>query len=120
MADKDSSGLNGDDLIKNISELGDRAKDAFASNFNLGSVTQQLLKLDDMAFQVAKSFGTGSENARSIKLSMAEARNEVVLLGGDMEDIRDIQLGVNSALGRNVVIQSDAYKDLYATTEVTG
>ena len=115
-----TSGVDGDGLIKDISKLGEEATKAFKSNFDLGAITQQLLKLDDMAFQVVKSFGTGSENARSIKLSMAEARNEVVLLGGDMKDIVDIQLGVNSALGRNVVIQSDAYKDLYATTEVTG
>lgn len=120
MTDGTDDGINGDGLIKNIKQLGEEARKAFKSNFNLGEITLQLLKLDDMAFQVAKSFGTGSENARGIKLSMAEARNEVVLLGGDMKNILDIQLGVNSALGRNVVIQSDAYKDLYATTEVTG
>ena len=111
---------DGGELDRDIRTLAENAKNAFLSNFNIEGAISQLLKIDDLAFKVAKSFGTGGENARSIKLSMAEARNEVTLLGGSMEDILNIQLGVNSAMGRNVVLQSDAYKELYSTTEVTG
>ncbi len=41
-------------------------------------------------------------------------------MGGNFEDIKKFQLDISKELGRNIVLNQDLYKDLYAAQQVTG
>ena len=96
--------------------LSDEIKKAFT--FSLDDFINDILAVDKSAREVAKSFGQGSEFLQSIKESMADAVSDVTRLGGDWNKVVGMQKEYSTALGRSVVLSSDLYKDLYATTEV--
>ena len=103
-----------------IGELGKNFQDAFKTNFNFSDIIGQLLKMDDAASKVVKSFGVGGQNMRGIKLAMAESRDEVLKMGGTFEDIVSLQITSNEVLGRNVILQKEVQTELFATSKVTG
>ncbi len=94
--------------------------DALRSNFNVKSITNEIINMDNRATEVIKTFGVGRESILSIKQSFADAYESVTLIGGEWENIVKIQQDVSSTLNRNIVLTSDSYKDLFATTQVTG
>ena len=94
--------------------------DALGSNFNVKSITNEIINMDYRATQVIKTFGVGRESILSIKQSFADAYESVALIGGQWENIIKIQQDVSTTLNRNIVLTSDSYKDLFATTQVTG
>jgi hypothetical protein len=94
--------------------------DALGSNFNVKSITNEIINMDNRATQVIKTFGVGRESILSIKQSFADAYESVALIGGQWENIIKIQQDVSTTLNRNIVLTSDSYKDLFATTQVTG
>ena len=94
--------------------------DALGSNFNVKSITTEIINMDNKATQVIKTFGVGRESILSIKQSFADAYESVALIGGKWDDIVKIQQNVSNTLNRNIVLTSDSYKDLFATTQVTG
>lgn len=100
--------------------LGTTASNAFKSNLSMDAIVKELFSFDEAAQRVAKSFGVTREFSKDIKVSLAEARKNVALMGGEFEDIVKIQLDSNLALGRNVILQSDTIEKLFATTKVTG
>ena len=122
-----------DDLNKNIKEgeglfkglenslkgfLG-KVGDAFKANFDLETTAKIITEVDNAAVSIAKSFGQGRENVLGISQAMADAAVSVAKLGGGFGDIAGIQADVSKTLGRNVVVVSEAYDKLYATSKVT-
>lgn len=77
-------------------------------------------ELDQLSSNINKSFGQGRELSREIKTTITDAVKGVEALGGDLGKTAEIQLDVSRTLGRNVILQSDSFKDLYAAQQVTG
>lgn len=100
--------------------FGKQIADAFKTNFDTKDVVEKIETVEEAAVKVAKSFGQGRELITSLKQGMADAVVEVTKLGGGFQDIADIQKDISKELGRNVVLNSDAYKDLYAASQVSG
>ena len=99
-----------------ISKLGSAIK----SNFDAKEIAKTVVELDNSAVNIAKSFGQGRENVQAIKEAMADAYISVVKLGGSLADIEKIQTGVAGELGRNLILSSESYEKLYATSKVIG
>jgi len=114
----------GDELIEQIrSKLGgifDKFSKEFKLNFDTGEIYNKIVEVDKGAREVIKTFDTGAQNIKAIKDGLTDAVTEVNLLGGGFQDIVNIQVGVSEALGRNVVLTSDAYEKLFSATEVSG
>lgn len=114
----------GDELIEQIrSKLGgifDKFSSEFKLNFDTGEIYKKIVDVDEGARDVIKTFGTGAQNIKAIKDGLTDAVTEVNLLGGGFQDIVNIQVGVSEALGRNVVLTSDAYEKLFSATKVSG
>lgn len=108
------------DLESSIPGIGKKIAEAFISNFSIGDILSKIQEVDIAATKVAKSFGQGRELILGIKQGMTDAVTEVTKLGGGFEDILQIQLDVSKELGRNVVLNSEVYKDLFAAQEVSG
>jgi hypothetical protein len=87
---------------------------------NLDAFAKTTIELDNAAREVAKTFGIGSERIQDIKNGLANAVTEVTKLGGSFNDIKTMQIDISKTLGRNIVLNSDLYKDLYAASKVTG
>ncbi len=104
----------------NFTNLGDRIGQAFASNFDAGQITNQIIALDDAAVKVIKQFGVGREVVTDIKQSFADAYESVAAIGGQWSDIERIQSSASSSLNRNIILTSESYKDLFATSQATG
>jgi hypothetical protein len=105
---------------KSAKEQLNDALDALKTNINLNPILEQILLIDTSAQMVAKSFGASKEFSKDIKIQFAEARKDVALMGGKLEDIVKIQLDSNESLGRNVILQSETIEKIFATTKVTG
>lgn len=106
-------------LNSSLNDALEKIKGAVVSNFDPKIIAETVLEMDDAAVRVAKSFGQGRENIMGIKQGMADAVLSVTRLGGSLTDIEKIQTGVAKTLGRNLVLSSESYEKLYATTEVT-
>ena len=121
MGDLDDLGNN---LVEQIqSKLGgifDKFSKEFKLNFDTEEIYKKIVDVDKGARDVIKTFGTGAQNIKAIKDGLTDAVTEVNLLGGEFQDIVNIQLGVSEALGRNVILTSDAYEKLFSATKVSG
>lgn len=115
----DSGSTIGD--IKNYTQtLMSELEKAFLTNFDVSAVAKKLAEVEKGATDVAHIFGQGREQITAIKAAMAEAVTSVTLLGGGFQDIVKIQSDISKTLGTNLILNSQSYDKLYATTKVTG
>lgn len=114
----DNNLLPNDEVKSAWENLSNTIKEKF--NFSISKFVDEIILVDKNAREIAKSFGQGSEFLQSIKVSLADSVQDVARLGGEWTDIVKAQKEYSSALGRNVILQSDLYGKLYATTEVLG
>lgn len=116
--------INSDDFLSRLNSslnaMLSKVGGALQSNFDAKEIAKTVLELDNAAIAVAKSFGQGRENVLGIKQAMADAVISVTRLGGGLSDIQKIQTDVAGTLGRNLVLSSDSFEKLYATSKVTG
>lgn len=110
MTDKDISGV--------LQEFG-AIKSALSSYLPTG-IFQITSELDKFSSNINKSFGQGRELSREIKTTITDAVKGVESLGGDLDKTAQVQLDVSRTLGRNVILQSNSFKDLYAAQQITG
>jgi hypothetical protein len=107
--------------IKNYTQtLMSELEKAFLTNFDVSAVAKKLAEVEQGATDVAHIFGQGREQITAIKAAMAEAVTSVTLLGGGFQDIVKIQSDISKTLGTNLILNSQSYDKLYATTKVTG
>lgn len=111
---------NNPENIKNLGTQISDAMDSIKSNIDINQILNQVLLIDNAAQSVAKSFGVSKEFSKEIRVQFSEARKDVALMGGTLNDILKIQLESNESLGRNVILQSDTIEKIFATTKVTG
>lgn len=114
-----ASGSTIDDVKKYAQSLMGELKDAFLTNFDVSAVAKKLAEVETGATEVAKTFGQGREQITAIKAAMAEAVTSVTLLGGGFQNIVDIQNQIGRTLGTNLILNSQSYEKLFATTSVT-
>ncbi len=79
-----------------------------------------ITEMDTLSVKVLNSMGQGREIINALSQSMGEALSDVTRLGGKLSDIQKIQSEAVSSLGRNVILNSKVYDDLFAATKVTG
>jgi hypothetical protein len=112
----------GDDFLSRLNSAFDDALKkvgtSLSANFDPKEIAKTVLDLDDAAVNVAKSFGQGRENIMAIKQGMADAVLSVTRLGGGLADIEKIQMSTAKELGRNLILSSESYEKLYATSQV--
>jgi hypothetical protein len=108
-----------DDFGKKIKEVLDSVGEVFKSNIDPSRITAVMEELDVQASKVIATFGQGRENIVGIKQAMADAVVSVKALGGSFQDVLDTQNNIANTLGRNLVLASDSYKDLYAAAEAS-
>jgi len=113
-----------DNILKQVEES---IKSAFAqygnalkTNVSGDAIMKIMNDLDEKAHDVTKSFAAGRDNMMGLKAAMADAVTSVQLLGGEFADIARIQEDVAKSLGRNVILNKDAYAQLYAAEDVSG
>lgn len=78
-----------------------------------------LIEYDNLARKLSFSFGGSRAFAQDIRDAMILAEVAVGGMGGDFEDLQDIQRGVNDAMGEMSILTTETYADLYATVNMT-
>lgn len=107
-------------ITDGITDIGKRIALAFTNAINEDVINKAIKEVDEGASGLIVKFGQGRDQIQNLKASMTDAVIEVTRLGGGFQDILEIQGKVSDALGRNLVISSEAYKDLYAAQKVLG
>ena len=118
MGDDDKSPLSG--LQKQLESIGDEFGRRLFTNLNPTRIKAVFDEVEESAFNVAKAFGVGRTNILNIKAAMTDAVGDAKELGFKFEDIARIQEGIAKGLGRNVILNTESYKQLLATSKVTG
>lgn len=85
-----------------------------------GQTKQFSKSLEQASTEVLRAMGQGREIIYGLKQAMSETLTDVIRIGGELSNIRTIQEQSVKTLGRNVILNSEIYKDLYAATKVTG
>lgn len=116
--DDEKSSIN--QFTKAFGKYGEQIVDAFLTNFKAEEITKMVDKMDVAATNVIKQFGATRDRIVDIKSAMGDALTSVTLLGGSFESIQSIQKSIGDTLGRNLVVTSESYDKLFATTQVTG
>ena len=123
MTDKvgaDGVGDSAKQITDGINDIGKRIALAFTRAIDPVEINRAIKEVDDGASELIVKFGQGRDQILNLKASMTDAVIEVTRLGGGFDDILRIQKSVSETLGRNLVISSEAYKDLYAAQKVMG
>lgn len=107
-----------DKITENLTSLKE-FKLALETN-TIKGIKEMRVELDLLASGINKSFGIGRELSKEIETTLTSAVKSVEALGGDLKSTANIQSEVSKTLGRNVILQSDSFKDLYAAQQVTG
>jgi hypothetical protein len=118
MGEDEKSGLAG--IQAQLENLGKKFGDAILSNFDATRFKTIFDEVEKSAFDVAKSFGVGRTNILNIKAAMTDVVGDAKELGFNFGSIAELQKGIAEDLGRNVILNNQAYKGLLATQKVTG
>jgi hypothetical protein len=78
------------------------------------SILVEMAKIDAKAMGIVKTFGLQKEEVFRIKESFVAARDEVIKVGGTAENVWENQQAATTALGRNILLSSEAQRDLTA------
>ena len=105
------------DMAKN---MGKEFGKAFTDNFNPAVILDELKNVDKAAADVLGTFGASRDAVAAIRQNIANAIPDVTALGGNLDSIVRMQQEVSTALGKNVVVSSDAFKDMYAASKASG
>ena len=116
----DGVGDSAKQITDGINDIGKRIALAFTRAIDPVEINRAIKEVDDGASELIVKFGQGRDQILNLKASMTDAVIEVTRLGGGFDDILRIQKSVSETLGRNLVISSEAYKDLYAAQKVLG
>ena len=109
-----------DGILNSFKQIFAELGDAFLTNIHPDMIKKTLYEVDDAASKVMKTLGVGNQNLLAIKASMSDAASSVGALGGQFNEIVDIQNKAASTLGRNLILTSDSYAKLYAAQKVSG
>ena len=115
MAGEETGGLG--DLAKN---MGKELANAFIDNFNPSKIMDALKEVDKGAASVLGTFGASRDAVAAIRQNIANAIPDVTALGGNLDLIVSMQQEVSIALGKNMVVSSDAFKEMYAASKASG
>jgi hypothetical protein len=108
-----------DGIGKYLKALGPAAT-SISSLTDIKRIEDLFFSVDATASNILKKFGASRSNVLAIKQSMTDAYKDVALMGGSFESIAGFQASISDTLNRNVTVNSEAYKEFYAMTEVTG
>ena len=111
---------NFDDIFKAFGKYAETIAGQFATNFMASQIDKTIKEYETSAVNVLKSFGAGRDRIVELKASMADAVTSVKLMGGELSDVASIAQEVGVATNRNIILTSQSYEKLYATTKVTG
>ena len=115
MAGEETGGLG--DLAK---KMGTELADAFVDNFNPSKIMDALKEVDKGAASVLGTFGASRDAVAAIRQNIANAIPDVTALGGNLDSIVSMQQSVSESLGRNMIVSSDAFKEMYAASKASG
>lgn len=76
--------------------------------------------LETQLGKIANQFGGDRNFAESIRHSIVDATVSVKELGGSMEDVANIQMGVIKGLQTQTILNKDAYAELFAVAKLAG
>ena len=116
----DGVGKATEKISEGLTDIGKKLGQAFKDAIDPSKIMDVIINVDNKTTEIIKKFGQGRDQIDNLKISMSDAVVEVTKLGGGFDDILDIQRNVSDALGRNLVVSTEAYKDLYAAQEVMG
>lgn len=97
------------------STLGEKLKDTLSDKV----IVDALYDVEEGMTSILKTMGGGKEIAVAIKSFTSGAFTDVKLLGGEFQDIVNIQEALIQNTNKQILLERDAFKGLYATTEVT-
>jgi hypothetical protein len=115
MGDEDKGGI-----MDSMGKVGAEFGKSFTDNFNPEIILQTLKDVDKGAAEVLGTFGASREAIAAIRQNIANAIPDVTALGGEFNDIVQIQKQVSETLGKNLVLSTDAFKDMYAASKASG
>ncbi len=107
-------------IAKTVDKLAGGVGTALKSNLEWESVSKAIEEVDTKAHEIVRIFGQGKENILAIKANLVDSIPAVTKLGGSFSDIAGMQKDISNSLGRNLIVNSNIYEKLYATTKVTG
>jgi hypothetical protein len=107
--------------VKSYGEsIGGKITEVINSNTKASAIKETMYDIDDKFAQVAKVMGIGRESAEGYRKSMGDAQSDVARIGGNMQNIADMQIELVNSTGRNIQMSSEYFDDLLATSNVTG
>jgi hypothetical protein len=116
----DGIGKTTKNISDGLSNIGESLGKAFTDAIDYRQISKIIEDVDEKTTGVIKKFGQGRDQIDNLKISMSDAVVEVTKLGGGFDAILKIQNQVSDSFGRNLVVSSEAYKDLFAAQEVMG
>ena len=87
---------------------------------NAQTLIDKIREVDEKAYQVVKTFGLSNTQVMAIKSSLTGAASEVERLGGQMQNVLDIQTELGKVTNRNIILTSDSFAGIFAAAEVSG
>jgi hypothetical protein len=118
---QDSTGGNPNPIkptdISNPLDLAKALKDALVTNVNF---LKGLQEIDAASFKIAKNFGLTKNEIDNITKATTLATDELVKFGASQQTAFEQQLSVGKALQRNLILGTEAQKDLFLASQTSG
>jgi hypothetical protein len=100
--------------ILSLTENAERVKDQFSD------ILKTSITIDESFASIVKQMGKGVEYTGGVKKNLAEGSLEVVKLGGSLESALKLQQGLLDSTNKNLILNKDYYRELFAVQQVTG
>jgi len=105
-------------ISEGLTDIGAKLGQAFKDAIDPIKIMDVIIDVDNKTSEVIKKFGQGRAQIDNLKISMSDAVVEVTKLGGGFDNILEIQKSVSESVGRNLVLTTESYKDLFAIQQV--
>jgi len=94
--------------------------DAFKTWGSIDKLADVVKEIDDAAYDVVKTFGSGEANVKAIRSSLVESREELVKFGYRQEEINRLYNEVSERTHRNLLLTKDSMDGIAITMKATG
>ena len=95
-------------------------KEVLDYNTSIAGIMKEVNASEESWHNISRYAGLTRESAVGVKKFMNDAYSDVAKLGGSMQDIEDMHLGLMQATGRNILLATDYQDDLFAAAKVAG
>jgi len=108
-----------DTVLSELIKIGTQVYESINPKLFISDIQKISYEIDTLRASMAKAFGVSKEDVGQIQKTLALSYQNVIDMGGSVNDIAKIQTNITDSLNTNLIASTENVNDLFATYQIT-